>query len=79
MITKLDIHLLTRIGKLLLEDAAAIESSETPWSADKASKAAKRTHDRILREARDLKALRVRLQADVIPADPPPADDGVRT
>lgn len=76
MITKLDINLLTRVCRLLLDDAAAIEATETPWSSDKASKAAKRTHDRILREARDLASLRKRLQLDVVPDKPASADDG---
>jgi hypothetical protein len=82
MITKLDIHLLTRVGKLLTDDAAMIEATETPWTTDAFSKSAKRKYDRILREARDLAALRKRLQADLGSATAVanlPVDGGVRT
>lgn len=65
IITKLDIQLLARVRLLLLADAEALERSETPWTAANTSKSAKRTHDRILREARDLAALRRRLQEQV--------------
>lgn len=65
---KYDLLLLSRVRKILLEEAGTIHRSHAPWGTDPGSKDIKRRHDRILREARDLGDLRKRLAAEVPPS-----------
>lgn len=69
MITREDRNLLVRVGKQL-KDAAQLEFNGygANWGVDAASREAKRRHDRLLRDERDLQALRRRLEADVPPS-----------
>lgn len=66
--TKYDLLLLSRVRKILIEEAAVIHRSQAPWGTDTASKNVKRRHDRILREARDLADLRKRVAAELPPS-----------
>ena len=63
--TELDVNLMTRCVRVLLNEAQLIHASNFPWTAEKASKEAKSRYDRYLREARDLAGLRDRMKAAV--------------
>lgn len=58
--------LMRRVGKLLAEQADELELRHgTNWAASPEAREAKRLHDRVRREERDLAALRRRLEAQV--------------
>lgn len=61
MITKTDLLLLTRVGKILGAEADTIKQSNAPWDGSAESREQKRRYDRMLREQRDLADLRARL------------------
>jgi len=72
--TRADRSLLIRAGGHLR--AAAREEFErhgADWSASAQAVQAKARHDRLLRDERDLEALRRRLEAQVVPSPGPPA------
>lgn len=66
MISKLDVLLLSRVGKILAEEAAIAKRSHTPWSGSAESRAQKRRYDRMQREIRDLADLRNRLTGQLV-------------
>ena len=70
MISRADRNLLTRVGKILGEEAALEHAAfGNDWgSAD--GKIAKRRHDRLLREQRDLADLRRRLMSEALAPAP---------
>lgn len=69
--TRADRALMIRIGSHL-RDAAQTEANGygLNWAADEEAKAAKRRHDRLLRDEHDLGQLRRRLEAQVPPVTP---------
>lgn len=65
LFTNTDKSLLLRAARLLLEDATKLESTHgSNWVASKESKAAKAEYDRLHRDARDIKKLVKRLEAE---------------
>lgn len=68
MITKTDLLLLTRVGKILGAEADTIKQSNAPWDGSPESREQKRRYDRMLREQRDLADLRARLALEYRPA-----------
>ena len=61
MVNEADLLLLGRCRRVLIEEAAVVLRLHGPWTTAPASRAQKRRYDRLLREARDLADLRVRL------------------
>lgn len=69
--TRTDRALMIRIGGHVRAAAAALHLEHAVnWGRDEYSKQAKRDHDRLLRDERDLEALRKRLEAQVPPEGP---------
>ena len=69
--TRTDRALLIRIGGHLREAAQTeFNGYGNNWGASADSREAKKTYDRLLRDERDLEALRKRLEAEVPPAAP---------
>jgi len=65
---KADRNLLVRVGRCLKEQADDLERScGADWSLDADHVQAKKDHDRLRREERDLAAFRKRLEALVVP------------
>ena len=68
MFTKTDKALLDRTALLLTKKAAGIQSIHPVWGATADSKKSKLEYDRLLRDARDLRALAKRMvPKDVVP------------
>ncbi len=62
--TLTDKSLMLRAARILETDASVLEASHGPvWSATAEGPAAKREHDRLLRDARDLRTLCKRFEA----------------
>ena len=69
--TRTDRALLIRIGGHLRDQAMNLQVEHgLNWGATTESRAAKKDHDRLLRDERDLEALRRRLEAQVPPSEP---------
>lgn len=69
--TRTDRALLIRIGGHLREAAQTeFNGYGNNWGAGAEAREAKKRYDRLLRDERDLEALRKRLEAEVPPAEP---------
>lgn len=68
-LNKADKNLLVRVGKCLRAQADHLEKVHgTNWALSPDARRAKKDHDRLRREERDLAALRLRLQNGSTPA-----------
>lgn len=69
--TKEDRNLLNRVSRTLRATAQLEANGYGPnWGASAEGREAKRRYDRILRDERDLTALRKRLEAQMVPLAP---------
>ena len=78
--TRVDRNLLLRVGKHL-QAAAKLEFNGygANWGADAESREAKKRYDRLLRDERDLEAMRKRLEAAFPAATAPLAQEASTT
>ena len=75
--TNTDKALLFRCARILTEEALSLKYSHSPWGINAESREAKRRHDRLLRDARDLQELAKQLLKENKPApDPAPGGPG---
>jgi len=65
--TPVDKALLERAARHLTERADNLERSNTPWGSTSEGRDAKRLHDRLRRDERDLRVLARRLASSVHP------------
>lgn len=72
--TRTDRALMIRIGGHLRDQAMALQVAHgLNWGGTNDSRAAKKEHDRLLRDEHDLEQLRKRLEADGLTVMPAPA------